>query len=495
MTERDTKPRYRTEINPKFADNMLILAIPGMLSHEEALCWLLKQPKLYSDDFFKLPLHIRLEALEELQEIFIALDRHAEGFITLLQLTRWSYSHRNPNSPEVMRTIYNQAARNTHLGLTRQSTGGGGAIGLVLKGISGCGKTSFIDRFTDYFPQKLIIHEQLNGMPCRWPQIPYLRVQCPPKASLKGFGESLLQQIDKLLNTRHAGGLKRLSLTEILLRVSTYCSSYFVGIVIVDDLQNLRGGQLESAAMLNFFCNFMEETGIPLFLCGTNGIRDILESDIKSLSKLSAKGMLEFKRLEENSDDWSLLVEGLWAYSILEHRPPMPKNLPSMLYFHTQGVARFLREMMVIVHQRMAVHKLTDVNEELLVDISKTELLKYQAAISFLRRHTAGVTVTREAHKYEDLLPDNNSLKILNADIRKRSEAATKKEGSPKYANESDKKAGLLTPAVVSIIKNQARTKNLKRSKAPETEITEAKDPYEKCRELGWLGSHVLELG
>jgi hypothetical protein len=496
MKRKQSAP-MREEPNPEYRDNIFIQELPPLVDTDGALDALVSAPKMSDAEFRKLPLYLRLERLEKLQEIFVPLDFHAQAFTRLLRLIRWSYGYRNPTNPAIMKFIYDMAINGPEKGMSRESVGGGGSIGLTITGVTGAGKTSFLDRFIGHLKRGVVIHKKIGGRRCRQPQILYLRVQCPEKASLMALGQAVIREIDRKLGTNHSLGAKRLSQSNLLLRVTSLCTSYFVGVLIVDDVQNLPQGHIETQAMLNFFCNFMEDTGIPLVLSGTLRLLSLL-ADTKSLSKLTAKGLETFPRLRADSDDWAMLVEALWSYSVTALPMPMPLELPKMLYFHSQGVPRILRETMCVIHLRMA-DGTQSLTQELLDDIAGTEMLKYQEALSVLRRHAWGILPAEEAAQYEDLLPSPKSAKVLKADILKREAEGRKASASvapdegPSPTRDAVSKPESIYMAAVKGKKAQPKVTGAKRTL--ESKVAKAVSPYDEVKAMGWVGKPPSDFG
>lgn len=415
---RDARSVEQSHLPLAARDNILQQQLPPPADLESILETISVPPEFEDDDFRRLPLHYRLGKLDTLQGVYIPTEEHAFAIQRLVALMRWGYRYRDPALPVVQQFIYDLADRGTGAGLSRQS-GGGGAIGMVITGSTGTGKTSLLDRLTAYLGENVIIHKEINGRAVRQPQILHIRVQCPPKSSLKSLGIEILGRIDEHLGTRHSRAAKTLSIPNLLDEVCSHCSNYFVGLVIVDDVQHLSPGNAESQEMLKFFTGFMERTGIPLVLSGTVRLNSLLASDPSSASKLAAKGRIELKRLEASSEEWAMLVEAMWLHSITETVQPMPAGLPSELHFYTQGITRILREMMVAIHTRMA-----SLNQpctmEMLQNIAATDLIEYQEVMQAMRLHLIGRLNEGDRADWKDFIGSDKAARVLRKALEER---------------------------------------------------------------------------
>lgn len=474
---------YRSEEYPDYRDNPLIEAMPAMPDHTGALGILFHQPERPAD-FLSLPLHHRLEALESLQELFIPLDYHAAAMTRVFRLMRWSYGRRNPNDPKVMMRIYQLASlEQAQAALNRGSMGGGGAIGIAGIGITGAGKTSWGDRLLQFLPREPLIHTRIGGKPCRVPQIPIIRVQCPPTGSLHDFAQSVLLSIDNMLGTKYFVGAKHMSKYDLLLRMVGACSSYFLGALLVDDAQNLREAKGQANKLLAFFANFMEMTGIPVICCGTYKFQRVLDPSEAHTSKLTAKGIIEFSRLAKDSPEMRKLCFALWEMSVSTAHRPMPDDFPRMIYFHTLGVPRIIRKLIFYLHARNAEHGSAEVSDDLLDAIAAAELREYQPALAELRRHDSGAPPpSDEQPSYEDFLP----METAAASLRQQRETVATAKSQVGSGAQAGKRRST-SPAAPSTPKRRKGLTEL-------DELCACDDPYQAVRSRGWLGEPLLKL-
>ncbi len=500
----------RLELNPAYVGNVLIDNMPPLPDFDVARSELWSMPEFRPNGFERRPLWSRVEQLEVMEQVFVPLDMHVESFMKTLRVIRASLAIRDPRNPLVMRRIYEMAELGRGVGLSRQGSGGGGAIGMTLVAVTGAGKTSFLDRLENFLTPNAPFIENIGGRACHQRQILSVRVQCPPKASLQAMGEAILQKIDEILGSvSHSAGIRNLPLSKLLLRVTAVCSSYFVGILIVDDVHNLPQGHVQTQEMLNFFCNFIEVTGIPLLLAGSLRLETLLASDIKSLSKLTAKGTLRFDRLQADSDDWAMLCQAYWSFSIADFAPEMPPSLPGLVFFHTQGVPRWLRIMMTHIHARMA-DGTVGFSSTLLDSIAGNEMRGLQEAISVLRRDGEGRVSPSEAAEYEDLLPSPAVAKVLRDAIQRRDslEKAAAKASNAASAEEvlvaAHGAAQSATRPMQEPVEGdecgqasqgkgrKARKPKAKQEKSVAWLIAHAAFPYAEAKARGWIGKSLL---
>jgi hypothetical protein len=377
--------KYHDEQNPEYKDNNLIRALPELPLEVKLFEKFAQLPARRSDAHRHASLPYRIDALGAIQNTYIPFSRDYEAFYQIFNAMRSCYAARNPANPEVMRAIM-QAMAGQYNTVERQSTSGGGANGLVLFGSTGMGKTSMLDRFVNFLGPQVVYHRELGGRRCRWPQIKYIRVQASPtEGSLTWLAESVAARVDALLGTRFSAKFgARIGLAKYIIQIAKACSCHLLGILIVDDVQNIGEVTKSRELFLKTLSTFMEETGIPVLLVSTYKAAPVIMNDLMYASKLTARGTTEFPAFELG-EDWNTFLEALWESNPFPIAVPMPGDFPRLMHWHSQGILRIARELVVVLFNYMARQEVYVPTMELLDAISADKFKHYQANLSTLR--------------------------------------------------------------------------------------------------------------
>jgi len=466
-------PVYRADKNPRFRGNPFIEALPDIPTTEEAYESLAHRPLPRPEGFRLLARNRKIDLLGELQQLFVPTHQHIRALQNIVGAIRDCYEYRDLNRPAVQERLYN-VARGQRIGITRLSPTGGGSNGMVLWGITGSGKTSFVDRLEEFIysqqasdpaiARRPIYHRLVQGMPSLWPQLPIVRIQC--NITLKGTIRALFAQIDGALGTGLGGTISsRASREEMVESVKQVLTIHFVGLLVVEDVHKLTD---TASVVLEYFCDIMEEAGFPVLLVGTYKFRRPLVADLAVASKLTAKGKFEFALMElsgerdddssdaegtealdeDDEDEWTPFVEEMWSLNVFSKPRKMPSGFRAWLHFHTMGIRRIARLMMRALFERSLDDEDIVVNIDLLDRIASVELLEFQEALNWLRMRAIGLPLDDDlAAQYEHLmLPLDPNLAFEDAvKTRKNTQSRSKLEsadlkGSVK-SNPSAKKA------------------------------------------------------
>lgn len=506
--------------------NVLIDRLPALISRTDAFTVLNNPVPARSNDFRTAPLEHRTEALASLSELFIAMPHHATTMVKLLQIVRTGYRWRNPNNPAVWRhiTLLSDYQRSPRV-LPPANPVGGGGMGLTLTGMTGSGKTSMLNRFESYLrderaPDEPIIHTNLRGLPGRIVQIPCVRIQCPRQASVKALANAVIAKLDIILGTNYLFATKPMREWDVLNYMYSLCSTYFVGILIIDDTQFLRGMRSNAEPVLNEFCRFMEVTAIPLLITGTLRLKHLTAVYPGAGSKLAAHGDITLHALDANSNSWATLVDSLWRCSVLRAPIPMPPDFPQLLHRHTLGIQRVTRELFQILHGRLAELEedggLARFLEQdgafvkLLDEISANELSRYEVALNLIRKAGGKSLPSDEAALFEDyFLPrEEEAARVAGKIARNAARLEAKKppveqpsEGQPSGGpTDSKPKKARKTPTTPSSkstsskkTKTAAQLEKLRAAEEAKV-IAESDDPYKVVKDLGWLAPPLHSL-
>lgn len=494
MNVQENFAQYHLEQNPRYRNNILVRALPPLPTDEDIFNTLVVMPREREAAFRSAPLHYRLDSLSELQEIFVPFARHVDAFRSIFSAMRACYLDRDPSNPRVIQHIM-QAMSGRYTNMQRMSQSGGGN-GIVLSGCTGVGKTTFIDRLIhNFLGTAVVYHTSLNDRPCRWPQIKWLRVQAPSTVSLAWLAESVADEVDSILDTRFGRRFNsQVATSKYIYEMARATSTHLLGLLIVDDTQNIQEARGTGDKFVKILCSFMELTGIPVLLITTYKALPTIMHDTMYASKLKARGMHDFPAFDLG-DDWDTFVEALWAAHPFPHESLMPVEFPAMLHWHTQGVLRIAREAMVELFKYMATNKKYIPTMDMLDNISGSSLLNYQDEISVLRKLKEGVKFsTKELMNFSDFIPPQNGFHTFMTDVRAR-ESQAKEKMNRVFEPEIDNTKSLLKKTKSDIKKKTSR-KALSPAGITKEAATIARspDPYEACVKRGLILQDVLEL-
>jgi AAA domain len=405
---------YRAEVGP-FAGNAFVEALPPLIDSEATWKVLRHLPERRTSEFFALPLHHRVEFLHDIEDIFVPTDTHADELSSVMTLVRRGYKYRNPTAPEVMAHIYRIAQCTDHEWRTGAATrllqarspSGGAAMGRMLFGPTGAGKTTLVNRITRYIGTIPIVHTHIGGRKLKVVQLPVVSVQCEQASDLKAMVRKVLENFDAVLGTDYAL-LTRSTQTPLWAHLSQLyraATSNYLGLLIVDDLQRLKALDERTEATLQAFSTFMQATGIPILSVATNGVEPLLTSHLQEGRKLAARGHRELSLLPLGAEFHKLCLM-MWEYRVSHSEHQMPAFFPQAIHHHTQG---FLHAVSLLISQVFEAMAKSEGKGDLsiaMIESCAATLLEYGPSISILREVAAGRKPSAEHYKrFEHLLP------------------------------------------------------------------------------------------
>ena len=464
----------------EFQGNPLIEALPPILSESDAASLISYFPPVV-DDERQHDKSIRLHCIDRLRSVVQPLPIHLELESAFSSLLRSGYVGRNPMSTDTVRHLHSLSAPGGSNGFRSTAT----TFSLV--GLSGIGKSTALESILRLYPQT-IVHQRYEGRSFVQTQISWLKLDCPFDGSLSGLCRAFFRAVDQAIGQdRYANSYRaRNGLPDLIQRMEQVASTYFVGALLIDEIQHLRSARTGGKDnMLNFFVNLINSIGIPVVFIGTNSMISLFSDVLRNARRGCGLGVTEFQRFEKDDPVWRMLVESLWEYQWCREISPLTDELFDVLYDLTQGVTDFLVKLLIL-GQRFAIQS----GEERLTSstfrrVSDTKMQILKPALSALR--------SRDPHqlsRFEDLLPIDDQLQgmmILNA-------------------NEVIDRLALLR-SITPVLRMDAPSENVSgtpktkpvgvdssRSSTKSAVIAQDEDPLQKLREEGWLNTDVFEF-
>lgn len=416
MTTRTfTDASYSGTGMPQYDGNPLIECLPAILSDIEVVRGIGHAPAKPDALELQLSPKLRGHGVNRLKELVVPFDIHLELEDSFSQLLRYGYTARNPFTPETVRyrTPYGAAS-----GGFKSS-----ASTLTLIGLSGMGKSTALDAITKLYPQ-VVRHTRYNDRIFIETQVVWLKIECPHDGTLRGLCAAFMSALDRALGIDDYSKLvtKRTSVAVLMTCISQLCRTYFIGVLIVDEMQHLnnsRGGR-DRDKLLSFFVSLSNDTGVPLVYVGTNAMVPLFSGVLRNARRAVGMGELTFDRFDEGDPFWDHLVDQAWAYDWTGYPTALDENLRRTIYDLTQGNTDFLIKLLMLVQRHALSEGLESISPRTLRDVYDRRMRLLHKPIEALRSRDP-----QQIADFEDMMPTKDQIaQMLSYDLSRRATRA-----------------------------------------------------------------------
>lgn len=329
--------KYNDHQLPEYNNNPLIQALPPILSGEEFIEKVIILPS-YAPKERELDAHRRFHCVERLSRYFQPLNKTVNLQQVMCALLMQGYIARNISKPEYARRsrqIYEaiKAGDGKNLDVYVNIPTSTSASGLTLIGPSGMGKSTNFTYILKLYPQ-VILHPEYSTY-----QIVWLKVDCPHAGSLKGLCIDIFLGIDKLLGTNYFKkfGASRNSEDYMLAQVAQIAHTHHLGVLVIDEMQNLVTARRSCSDMLNFLVKMDNIIGVPVIRIGTNEAFPILQGNFRNARRGTGEGSVIWDRMSKD-DEWYFFMETMWEYQWTKISTDFSDEFNDVFYDESQGI-------------------------------------------------------------------------------------------------------------------------------------------------------------
>lgn len=365
--------KYSSPELPKYKGNPLIEALPRILSRQQITKALQRSPKV-PRNIDSIPPHRRKHMAMDIYHFFQPLSVHLrlEGMTS--RTLRDGYLARNPLDPSYSGTLRERLEffKNRKAGESRFEPT---AAGFFIIGMSGVGKSTGMSAALSLTPQ-VIVHSCYRGRPFTRLQVAWLRLECPQDGgSPAGLLYDFFQQMDDILGTNYTStyGLRGRNVDELLLFMAVVAANHSLGLLVVDEIQNLsktKGGG--ASQIINFLVKLINTLNLPVILIGTYKAVNVLNNEFRLARRGSGQGDLVWDRMPFD-DEWRLYAEALWEIQYVMNRTPVTDSLSEVLHGLSYGIPDIANKVFMAAQWRAIDTGVETVTEDLLRSVYRDE--------------------------------------------------------------------------------------------------------------------------
>lgn len=340
--------KYETTAVSRYRGNPLIEALPPVLDVKDWPRLLLCRPEVTSDDL-RLPAKDRCALVLALYQVFVPLPVHLVLAREIDLVLREGYVSRDPLDPETQRRSY-RIALSSDPGRSDVCT----ARTIFVHGLSRIGKSRGIERIFETAYTQVILHREYRARPLPLRQVTYLHVGCPSNASLRDFNLAFFDALDQACETSEYLDRASRDRSNLNLLVRKVCREISLGVLIVDELQNLLSPRSQGKENVQKFLHSLVDTvGIPVIFVGNPRSIEVFVGSFQETGRIAGHMTLEVKRPERGSKEWRNVASAFWNVQWLKAPTPYSAEIGDVLWDCVQGVLAIVPSL--LYHAQCAV--------------------------------------------------------------------------------------------------------------------------------------------
>ena len=336
---------------PEHAANPFIAPLGPVRDYWANLDLFNRQPT-FSEAERALPHHLRRYCILRLFDFNVSLDRQAQLAERIGMVIRKGYEGRDPAQGLHHAAILDSADRlEAGVGAAASSSSRrvkSTAVGFALLGHPGMGKSRSVSIVLDAFQGALV-----PTLPYSVVQVPHLMVQCQSMPTRKGMCIAILIELGNRVGLDFVNLLdaERKTADTLVLHVQNKLIVHAVGVLVIDEVQNMDQSREGSAVVMNFLVMLVNTAGIPVLLVGTMGATDVVQRDFRGARRAAGLGSLIWERLQPG-EEWDGFFAALMGYQWTRERTEPTEALNRAFYAECQGLLSVAVTLMVLVQFR-----------------------------------------------------------------------------------------------------------------------------------------------
>lgn len=374
---------YRKSGAPEIDDNPLIahLNLPPDNDRQAFLRLGLKPEYDILDR--DLPAYLRRIKINRLRHFFAPTQSvHRRALIGINSQLFDGYIPRNPMSAGGQKALYGGKAD-----ITIRPT-----ISLIA-GHSGMGKSTLLDRVLESVGQQSYQHTSFQGQPFPERQILWLRRNVPEHCTVKTLCASFGDYTDRILGLElyHGifqdirGGDRNFYLSEIRKIITTH----HVGLLVLDEFQNLSLMGVGAAKIIAFLVNLRDELGIPIVIAGTYKALRLLEGDLSSSRRLVEGGYYDLKRpLAADDESFNQLCRIAWQYQWTKDQSEIRDSTIDAFYDVSQGITGIMLSVFASAQLAAIEDGSEKIDEKAIINAYNLRMTPLHPAVNILKSNS-----------------------------------------------------------------------------------------------------------
>ncbi len=268
------------------------------------------------------------------------------------------------------------------------------ARGFSITGVGGMGKSTTVENILLQYPQ-VITHKKYHGTDFIFIHLVWLKLDCPQDGSARSLCINFFRAVDEILGTNYETHYvrERSAVSTLLPQMARVAALHCIGLLVIDEIQNLREAASGGASQLiNFFVQLENTIGVPFILIGTDEAKHLFCGKFHHARRLSEQGDIIWNPMEEKirktkeeieeeqkaapdklvepykpSPVWEEFVRALLDYQYVQNPTALDDDLlkddlSQMLHKHSYGITALAAALYMLAQGRAittGIEKLT----------------------------------------------------------------------------------------------------------------------------------------
>ncbi|WP_232427319.1 ATP-binding protein [Burkholderia ubonensis] len=321
---------YQGDLPPEYKNNELI-SVLGPLWDSKSIMRALGVPVAYSAAERSRSEEYRLNIIGRLSRLVVPLPAHLEIASIVQLIIRQHYVNErvsDGSSPELYER-YKCAQDGTLVAMYPHKQSHAYCAGIF--GLSGSGKTTVLETALKLLPQ--VIHHSRYGIN----QVVWIKIDCPPSASLKDTIKRLLLTYDDLLGTDYLRELRTgATVADYANKLHSVSRRHYTGLIVLDEIQNALHAVTRNDPLFESFVN-LANVGIPVIVSGTPKAAGLFRKTLRSVRRVTSFGVINWSGMKDPRD-WNRCCDQLEKYQWLANAAPLSASIRQYLYTLTLGL-------------------------------------------------------------------------------------------------------------------------------------------------------------